>query len=564
MNAFTSQVLRGLVTEAFANEVETHWLRKSRILILVDGRLEVVTDPAPEIAMEIVESSEAFGIAVAIGQLKDFATGFSSFEVTVATRDGDGSPKPGHDITGFRFSDAVLERFDQVWMFGIWPDTDDSTDPAMDAVIDDPMFNPPSDAELAALARWMDAGGGLFATGDHHLLGATMCHRVPRAGLMRAWTIADGVPTKFSPTRQETTRPFSVEQMLGIEEIDYDEEQDRLPQLIDWVPFQTDFILPISRPHPLLCHPELGPINILPDHMHEGRCHDFSDSTWTGSRRDLGFDFDGYANDHFPAVAGIRPLPKVVAWGTTLADPPLMFKAGDQPYRRFPLIGAYDGQEIGIGRVVTDSTWHHWFDMNVKGMMDHARASGDRTAIDKIFRYWVNVGIYLASPEWRAGMLLGELKTGQLGYFGRQAISLGDPARELGHAALSHLQAQIGACWVSEIANEYLQANRTIVDSEELADRPRFAVGFDDIEESVIGEVVRAAYADGDELRRQIARTGSVQSSPLFKTLYSDVMEAAQRGYRAALDIRRRELTEASEDLETLERVEDRDNAARQ
>ena len=50
------------------------------------------------------------------------------------------------------------------------------------------------DAEKAAIDGWMDQGGGVFATGDHDYLGATMCQRIARVGAMRKWTNADGVP----------------------------------------------------------------------------------------------------------------------------------------------------------------------------------------------------------------------------------------------------------------------------------------------------------------------------------------------------------------------------------
>src|SRR5262245_44295372 len=103
-NPFSAQAKRGVVTEDFAAAAEKFWLRRSRILILVDGSIAVLPDPLPEIGQDIIQSSSAFGLAVAIGEIKKFAAGFCIFEVKVATRDGDGSPLPGHDITGFRFS----------------------------------------------------------------------------------------------------------------------------------------------------------------------------------------------------------------------------------------------------------------------------------------------------------------------------------------------------------------------------------------------------------------------------------------------------------------------------
>lgn len=52
-------------------------------------------------------------------------------------------------------------------------------------------------AELERLARWMnERKGGLFGTGDHHYLGARLCSRIPRLGIMRMRSVTDGVPPK--------------------------------------------------------------------------------------------------------------------------------------------------------------------------------------------------------------------------------------------------------------------------------------------------------------------------------------------------------------------------------
>ena len=59
-------------------------------------------------------------------------------------------------------------------------------------------------AEVEAIAAWMNAGGGVFATGDHALLGASMCHKIPRVRSMRKWTRAQGVPLFNGPDRHET------------------------------------------------------------------------------------------------------------------------------------------------------------------------------------------------------------------------------------------------------------------------------------------------------------------------------------------------------------------------
>ncbi len=44
-----------------------------------------------------------------------------------------------------------------------------------------------TDSELAAITKFMDAGGGVCATGDHDGLGAGTCGRIPRVRYMRKW-----------------------------------------------------------------------------------------------------------------------------------------------------------------------------------------------------------------------------------------------------------------------------------------------------------------------------------------------------------------------------------------
>jgi hypothetical protein len=534
MNPFQHDLESGLVSKSFFDLVDKYWARRSRILILLDGRLAVLPDVQPVIGQEFVYS-HAFGIPRAIQELKNFHAGFSAFVVTVATRDGDGSAKPGFDITGLRFSPELLSSYDQVWLFGIWPDNKkpNSLDPADDALIELPTNNALADDELAALARWMDGGGGVFATGDHHLLGASMAYKVPRVAVMRAWTIADHVTTKDSTTRHETTRPRTYFQSIGWSTIDYPNEEDGVPQTIEWVPFGYSWPF---RPHPLLSHPTLGPINVLPDHMHEGKCFDFRDPAWFTTKRDLSFDFGGYSNQHFPTVNGVRPLPTVVAWGETPPSPPLRYAAGPQVYHQFPLIAAYDGQTANLGRVVVDSTWHHWFDLNLSGILQRADNTGDRTTIDKILRYYVNVGIYLASPSWRLGMTLGWIKAEQFKYFGREAIDPSADATELGRQAWPHLERVLGESTLADLIDGLLNDEALWQSVKEVQSSDGEAKRFlpmRELEYAVLGALIQSAYSDGDELRAQISEHATIETSPLLK----DLEARATAGARAALPV---------------------------
>ena len=427
----------------YYDAVARWWRRTSRILVVVDGALSI-------------RSAERLGISRVVALLRATSFGWSDFEVTLATRDGRAATRPAagpEEFTyeGFRFDQTepdgspTLDRFHQVWCFAFHPGNAPPNDPnslapAIDAVADLPGFHPPSIGELARLTTWMnERGGGVFAAGDHHLLGASMCKDIPRVGSMRRWTVAQGVPTISLPTRVDTTRPGTPAERIGADTIGTDHESDATPQPIEWVPEDRSWTLfgRWERPHALLCHPEHGPIDVLPDHPHEGVCFDPQQVAWIATYANSQYEFNGTTGPVYPDVDGVRPLPKVVAWGRALAGPPLDFEKGDQPARHFPLVTAYDGQLIGIGRVVTDSTWHHWLDMNVAGL------TGDDLA--KVERYHVNVAIWLASASWRRGMVVGLLEQERFGYFGLQEVTDDADTTSLGRAACTGSRGRRGS-----------------------------------------------------------------------------------------------------------------------
>lgn len=433
--------------------------RTSHILFVIDGPISIA-------------ASGAFGLSKVIAQLRATQFGLAGFSVTLASRDGTAATRanPGPEefkYTGFRFDQQeadgtpTLHRFHQVWCFGFWPgngnfaghpNNPNSLDPAADAAITDPANLPTSAAELAVLTRWMnERGGGVFATGDHHLLGSPMCANIPRVSTMRRWRVGDGapVPTVGLPTRHDTNRPATPAQAAGTARIPNTVERDHVPQPIEWVADATvrNGIFVHRRPHPIFCHPTLGPIDVFPDHPHEGHCFDPADPAWLRTRLDATYDFDGYAGPHYPTVDGIRPQPRVLAWGRTLSDPPLDFEKREQPARRFPLVVAYDGQRIGLGRVVVDSTWHHWFDMNLVGLEDAA----DQGPIEKIRRYFANVAIWLASSTWRFWAFLMDRVVVRYEAFGAQELIVSDSVYQIGQAYRGHLIGRFGPCWTSSL-----------------------------------------------------------------------------------------------------------------
>jgi hypothetical protein len=83
-----------------------------------------------------------------------------------------------------------------------------------------------------------------------------------------------------------------------------------------------------------------------------------------------GQNFDEYPVDS----NGHRVAPEIVAWGWSggFADPEVMHgihtgDPGTSIKRWTGTVGAYDGKRAGVGRVVVDSTWHHFFDINLIG-----------------------------------------------------------------------------------------------------------------------------------------------------------------------------------------------------
>jgi hypothetical protein len=358
------------------------WATHLRILFVLDGRIDSG------------RTSGCFGLGLVLDTLRDNSFAWwVRFEIDVVRRD-DGvqrlcapdSPDESPASFNFRLTNAGfdIDEYDQIWFFGDFP-SNNPDDPS------DAKYSPLDNAELKLLAEWMDRGGGVFATGDHANLGASMCSRIPRVRTMRKWTAAQGVPPQHGPGRHETTQGAQGTVTT------YAEEEDAVPQTIEPVyrPTATSIALRTWVPHPLLCARD-GVIDRFPDHMHEGEV-----IAGDAVQLDQPLAIPGYAGVEYPAAvdpAESRPRPQVVAYGRT--TPQWQHEDGPVNPKRFPLIGAYDGDPAGIGRVVVDSTWHHWFSVNLHGLRDlNPPVYGHMQA------YYRNVALWLATPAQRDSML---------------------------------------------------------------------------------------------------------------------------------------------------------------
>jgi hypothetical protein len=277
----------------------------------------------------------------------DFGTGFfglsefvgvvqaAGHSVSTAHRTGVGPTTiPG----AFNFASATTPvttaNYDQVWLFGF-------SAVALQA------------GEQTAVARFMQSGGGLFATGDHETLGAGMGANLPRARRMRDWSSIPMTP----PTRLDTG-PDAVNQ--------FNDQANAVPQRTYPVFFSNGG--PDSDPaswavHPLLRHPS-GAIDAMPDHPHESEC--LAPAPVAGT-------FAGVEEWPTPVDGGTRIAAQVVSVSVsagrfivsgaptaTGTKPPVM-------PRCFGGISVYDGDAARIGRVVCGATWHHFVNINLNG-----------------------------------------------------------------------------------------------------------------------------------------------------------------------------------------------------
>lgn len=311
-----------------------------------------------------------------------------SFKVTSAHRDQGQSEVNRIDRGPVKLTDLkILEEFDEIWYFGA--DTDQKLLPD----------------EKVLLTQFMQAPkfGGVFVAGDHSPLGQLIGEAIPRAGAMRRW---DVLP--FGPNRNSSL----VEGPDNNTTFNAQDEADDRPQIIHYVRFPPDAPAGVPlQPHPLLSGPD-GPIDVLPDHEHEGEAiaptvNDTNVATWPKNT-------DGTHQEP----------PLVIAFGD-VKDPQLQSK-------RFGVISVYNGHTVDAGRIVADSSWHHWLDSNLSGFEPTPEG---QAVLKKIEAYFLNCGAWLAPRDvqvqvrntaWRSIMSTTEIKEispdAPLTVFGERAI----------------------------------------------------------------------------------------------------------------------------------------------
>lgn len=323
--------------------------------------------------------------------------------ISVDTAHRSGDPNATFTVP-FNFSTTVtdLTAYDELWLFGYA-----GTNGGGPSISDD---------EVRAIAAFMESGCGVLATGDHAGLGSLMCGKIPRVRSMRKWygpgeaDIPVGAPTNWPGSTGDRADTL-VQGKDG--SWDFDNQSDDLPQVLSF---------PNGVVHPILSGSS-GPINQFPDHMHEGEVLGFGGVTGPGLRTPWKLDdqltFSGQMFVEYPTINGHQEVPNVIATGQVQGGHPTFVENTGRPCesrffndpsittaKQINTLSVYDGHVVGVGRIITDSSFHHYLDLNTIGdpCSNGDKVSGFGTlqgtpVLQALQEYWVNAAKWLAGPQ---------------------------------------------------------------------------------------------------------------------------------------------------------------------
>ena len=382
-----------------------------------------------------------------------------------------------------KIDDALLARFDQIWIFGVFqiavPGSFDTDAGGPDNELD---IN-----EVAALKKWMVTHGVLIA-GDHSevsplhppppaprppveeylCLGRALGHKIARAGELRQWV---GPPTASDDSSFNT---------LVQRRSKDDPDSDVVPQQYLLKPFGPD-----GMPHPLLVGKDVKNndtrLDLFPDHIHEGMV--------ILPKKPLGDDWPPEG-----ALPEQKPQPVVIARGCDKRN----CDSRD-------VLAIYDPPEGMAGRIIADSTWHHYLNVNLKGLKN----SGDPVPFLLLQQFYRHVAFFLAPHQKRlevTGAMLDQMLR-------RPEVweEKGNKPEAIGKVALKYLSEVATRYEIAEMLQHVIASKATEAQAANLRgiSFPQMSEGVTLLpaRELVVGHIVSSHYREAAARRQQAAGT---------------------------------------------------------
>ena len=408
-----------------------------------------------------------------------------------------------------RLNHSLIDGFDEIWVFG-------RHQARVDAVFDPIVGGPDNEldgGEVQDLGEWMEEKrGGVLITGDHSQVnlsdldpnkifcrGRALGYHFPRARGLRAW---EGKPTNDVGGRFNTQvpkgslKPDSSSSLQG----------DEFPQKLELVPFSLD-----GSPHPIFMGTRIN-IEILPDHIHEG-------ATRAPSAEELS-QVKELIKDEWPKVNGKPHEPQVAAYGFDKRF--VSLKAG--------VVVVYDGDPVSRGRIVADSSWHHYLNVNLREF-GH---DGDDSNLGLMGQFYRNLAVWLAPLDVRREM--GHEMFKRYAFNPDVEEEIGNDPEVVGAAALEQLAEVATRGEVSELI-------RAVAPPEERAQPlfPAASMGLTAMpsQELVVGSIL-------DRFQRQALLSKPPASPNAALAPARTDRELAAQGLVEAYRINRERLTEAA------------------
>jgi hypothetical protein len=240
--------------------------------------------------------------------------------------------------------------------------------------------------------------------------------------------------------------------------------------------------------------------------------------------------------------------------------------------KRFGLIGAYNGHDAGVGRVVVDSTWHHWFDVNLTGRaiqdLDsephsiwnpkvygfHASPAG-QAAYARIQNYFRNVAIWLAPPSQQSCMAFRAMWGMIQRYPAIERLSTRQKIWELGGAGLDALGRRASQCTVSDWIHDFFIER---VAEEQFKPGPEPCLTcppFELLEQYAIGGMTRQLLSLVYDLE---TREDPGDEAALEDLVHEAMRAGLDEGWNEFIEDYRRSLESSGERLEALSRLSPR------